>query len=97
MKIISLNKGLEALWYPLIIGLYLWCTPAQANNRLRQNQSLPQQNQISGTITDGTSPLPGVTISIKGKRNNTVSSDFNGQYILSATATDTLIVSFIGF
>jgi TonB-linked SusC/RagA family outer membrane protein len=56
-----------------------------------------QQNQISGTITDGTSALPGVTISIKGKRNNTVSSDFNGQYTLTATATDTLMVSFIGF
>lgn len=56
-----------------------------------------QQNQISGTITDGTSPLPGVTISIKGKRNNTVSSDFKGQYTLTATATDTLMVSFIGF
>ncbi|RTY77518.1 SusC/RagA family TonB-linked outer membrane protein [Flavobacterium sp. LS1P28] len=62
-----------------------------------QNQSLPQQNQISGTITDGTSPLPGVTITIKGKRNNTVSSDFKGQYTLTATATDTLMVSFIGF
>ena len=97
MKIISLNKGLGALWYPLILGLYLCCTLAQANNRLIQNQFQRQQNQISGTITDGTSPLPGVTISIKGKRNNTVSSDFNGQYILSATATDTLIVSFIGF
>ena len=97
MKIISLNKGLGALWYPLIIGFLLSCTPALANNRLRQNQSQRQQNQISGTITDGTSPLPGVTISIKGKRNNTVSSDFNGQYILSANATDTLIVSFIGF
>ncbi|TDE53336.1 SusC/RagA family TonB-linked outer membrane protein [Flavobacterium sp. GT3P67] len=97
MKNFSLNKGLGALWYPLILGLYLCCTPAQANNRLRQNQLQWQQNQISGTITDGTSPLPGVTISIKGKRNNTVSSDFNGQYILSATATDTLMVSFIGF
>ena len=97
MKIISLNKGLGALWYPLILVLYLCCTLAQANNRLIQNQFQRQQNQISGTITDGTSPLPGVTISIKGKRNNTVSSDFNGQYILSATATDTLIVSFIGF
>ncbi len=97
MKNISLNKGLGVLWYPLILGLYLCCNPAQANNRLRQNQLQRQQNQISGTITDGTSPLPGVIISIKGKRNNTVNSDFNGQYILSAIATDTLMVSFIGF
>ena len=97
MKIISLNKGLGALWYPFIIGFLLSCTPALANNRLRPMLSVRQQNPINGIITDGTSPLPGVTISIKGKRNNTVSSDFNGQYILSANATDTLIVSFIGF
>jgi TonB-linked SusC/RagA family outer membrane protein len=97
MKIISLNKGLGALWYPLIFGLYLCGTPAIANNLLRQVQSLPQQTQISGTITDGNNPLPGVTISIKGKATTGTISDFNGQYILSALPNDTLVVAFIGF
>ncbi|MFH6959574.1 SusC/RagA family TonB-linked outer membrane protein [Flavobacterium aquidurense] len=97
MKNYSFYKGRSAFWYLIIIGFTLSNTPALANKLLRQMQSPHQQNQISGTITDGKNPLPGVTISIKGKRNSTVSSDFNGQYILSATATDTLLVSFIGF
>lgn len=97
MKNISFYKGDSALCYLILIGFILSSTPALAHKLLRQPQSKTQQNQINGTITDGTSPLPGVTISIKGKRNNTVSSDFNGQYTLTATATDTLMISFIGF
>jgi TonB-linked SusC/RagA family outer membrane protein len=97
MKIISLNKGLGALWYPLIFGLYLCYTPALANKVLRQNQSISQQNQISGTITDGTSPLPGVSIAVKGKPKSATISDFNGQYILSASPNDTLVATFMGF
>jgi TonB-linked SusC/RagA family outer membrane protein len=97
MKNFSLNKGLGALWYPLIFSLYLCCTPALANNRLRQNQSLPLQNQISGTITDGINPLPGVTISIKGKATTGTISDFNGQYKLTASPDDILVVAFLGF
>jgi TonB-linked SusC/RagA family outer membrane protein len=97
MKKFSFYKGLGALWYPLIFSFYLCCTPALANNRLRQNQSLPQQNQISGTITDGTSPLPGVTISIKGKATTGTISDFDGKYTLTASPRDILIFTYIGF
>jgi TonB-linked SusC/RagA family outer membrane protein len=59
--------------------------------------SARQQNQISGIITDGSNPLPGVTISLKGSKNTTVLSDFDGKYNLSASPVDTLMVSFIGF
>lgn len=97
MKKFSLNKGLGALWYPLIFSFYLCCTPALANNRLRQNQSLPQQNQISGTITDGINPLPGVTISIKGKATTVTISDVDGKYTLTASPNDILVFTFIGF
>ena len=58
---------------------------------------LLQQHQIQGTITDGTNPLPGVTIAIKSKLNSAAISDYSGQYSLSASPSDTLIVSFIGF
>jgi TonB-linked SusC/RagA family outer membrane protein len=97
MKIISLNKGLGALWYSLIFGLYFCCTPAIANKVLRQNQPLLLQTQISGIITDGKDPLPGVTITLKGKPKSTTISDFNGQYTLSASINDTLVVTFMGF
>ncbi|RTZ02741.1 SusC/RagA family TonB-linked outer membrane protein [Flavobacterium bomense] len=96
MKIISLNKGLRALWYPIIFGLYLCCPPAQANNRLRQNQSQWQQNQISGTITDGTNPLPGVTIAVKGQQKMVV-SDFDGKFTITVSSTDILIFTYLGF
>ena len=97
MKIISLNKGVGALWYSLIFGLYFCCTPALANKVLRQNQSLLQQIQIRGTITDGKNPLPGVTITLKGKTKSITISDFNGQFTLSASINDTLVVTFMGF
>lgn len=97
MKIIPLNKGLGALWYLLILGLYLCCTPALAHNILRQNQSLLQQNQIKGTVTDGTYPLSGVTISIKGNSKTATISDLNGKYTIAASPDDTLLFTFMGF
>lgn len=97
MKIISLNKGLGALWYSLIFGLYLCCPPAQANKVLRQIQLPPQQIHISGNITDGTRPLPGVAISIKEKATTVTISDHNGQYRLTASPDDILVFAFMGF
>ncbi|MET3018330.1 SusC/RagA family TonB-linked outer membrane protein [Flavobacterium hydatis] len=64
---------------------------------LRQLQSNSQQNLVHGTITDGTNPLPGVTIALKNKTNSGTISDYNGQYNIAAAVSDTLIVSFIGF
>jgi TonB-linked SusC/RagA family outer membrane protein len=55
-----------------------------------------QETQINGTITDGTTPLPGVTISIKGKPTATI-SDFNGHYSIVASPEDTLVFYFMGF
>ncbi|MES2804100.1 MAG: carboxypeptidase-like regulatory domain-containing protein [Bacteroidota bacterium] len=60
-------------------------------------QSPLQEIQISGTITDGTSPLPGVTISIKGKAAAGTISDFDGKYSLTASPDNILIFTFIGF
>jgi TonB-linked SusC/RagA family outer membrane protein len=94
MKTFSSNKGLAALWYSFIFGFHLCCTPALALNTLQ----IPviQQSQVIGTITDGLNPLPGVTVAVKGKKNNTVITDFNGQYAIQAAPTDVLIISFIG-
>ncbi len=55
------------------------------------------QSQLQGIVTDGSSPLSGVSISIKGKTSNSSITDYNGQYTINAHANDTLIVSFIGF
>lgn len=95
MKTISLNKGLAALWYPFIFGFYLFCTPALARNTLRFSIS-QQQTQVSGIVTDGTNPLPGVSISVKNQRN-TVITDFDGKFTITVSPDANLIFTYIGF
>lgn len=68
-----------------------------AKNISRQGNSLSQQHMVQGTVTDGTNPLPGVTIAIKNKKNNAVISDYSGQFSLTSSPNDTLVVSYIGF
>jgi TonB-linked SusC/RagA family outer membrane protein len=95
MKTFSLNKGLGALWYPFIFGFYLFCTPALARNTPRFSVS-QQQTQVSGIVTDGTLPLSGVSISIKG-RQTTIATDFDGKFAIMASPNDILIFTYIGF
>ncbi|MCV9932874.1 SusC/RagA family TonB-linked outer membrane protein [Flavobacterium sp. LS1R47] len=97
MNNFSFYKGSKALYYLIFFGCFLSFTPVLAKSALRQLQSNPQQNVVSGIITDGTNPLPGVTIAIKSKANSGTISDYNGQYGIIANELDTLVVSFIGF
>lgn len=69
----------------------------QASAHIRNKSSSIQQYQIQGTVTDGTDPLPGVTITIKNKSNTSTISDYSGQYTISVSPNDTLVVSFVGF
>ncbi len=56
-----------------------------------------QNITISGTVSDISSiPLPGVNIQVKGTTNGT-STDFDGNYKISANQGDVLIFSFLGF
>ncbi len=56
-----------------------------------------QNITVSGTVTDVSSvPLPGVNIQVKGTNNGT-STDFDGNYKISANKGDVLIYSFLGF
>ena len=52
---------------------------------------------VSGKVvsSDDGLGLPGVTIQVKGTTTGTV-SDFDGNYTLSADATDVLIFSYVG-
>ena len=56
----------------------------------------PSSLEVQGQINDGTSPIPGATVLIKGEQRGTV-SDFNGRYKLAALPTDTLVISYIGY
>ncbi|WP_166959648.1 SusC/RagA family TonB-linked outer membrane protein [Yeosuana marina] len=56
-----------------------------------------QNITVSGTVTDASSvPLPGVNIQVKGTNNGT-STDFDGNYKISANQGDVLVYSFLGF
>ena len=55
------------------------------------------QQNINGIISDEDGvPLPGVNVVVKGTNNGT-SSDFDGNYSITADQDDTLIFSFVGF
>lgn len=56
-----------------------------------------QENTVRGKILDvnGT-PLPGVTVSIKGTTTGSI-SDINGYYVIKAQKGETLQFSFVGF
>jgi len=52
---------------------------------------------VSGTVLDDSSqPLPGVTIVVKGTTTGTT-TDFDGNYSISASNGDVLVFSYVGF
>mgnify|MGYP003635438858 CR=1 FL=1 len=55
-----------------------------------------QIKNISGTVTDGSDPLPGVSIIVKGTKNGT-QTDFDGKYTIKAAYGATLVYSYIGY
>ena len=59
---------------------------------------MAQDRTVSGTVTstEGNTPLPGVTVRIKGSSTGT-STDVNGKYSLSAGNGQVLIFSFVGY
>lgn len=88
--------GGKAFCFLFLMGSLLSFSSIQAKNKLRKPHSFIQQHQIQGTVTDGINPLAGVSISIKGKSNATL-TDYNGHYTLSAAADDILIFTYIGY
>ena len=52
--------------------------------------------EVSGTVTDGSEPIPGVSVIVKGTTNGTT-TDFDGNYTISANNGDILVFSYVGF
>lgn len=60
-------------------------------------QGMAQSNAITGTVvaaSDNT-PLPGVTVALKGQAKGTV-TDADGKFTIAAQPSDVLVFSFIG-
>ncbi len=58
--------------------------------------SFAQEKTISGTVSDESGPLPGVSVLIKGTTTGT-ETDFDGKYSIKAKTGDTLIFSYLGY
>lgn len=54
-----------------------------------------QKNVIKGVVSDGTLPLPGASIIIKGTQTGT-QTDFDGNYSIEANTGDVLVFSYVG-
>jgi TonB-linked SusC/RagA family outer membrane protein len=54
-----------------------------------------QEKTVSGSVTDATGPLPGVSILIKGTNTGT-ETDFDGNYTIKAQQGNVLVFSFLG-
>jgi TonB-linked SusC/RagA family outer membrane protein len=96
MKNFSFIRGGKTFCFLFLMGTILSVSPILANNSIRQTFNPTQQFQIQGTVTDGSNPLAGVSISIKGKSNATL-TDYNGQYTLSAAPDAILVFSYVGY
>ena len=58
--------------------------------------SFAQESTISGTVTDESGVLPGVSIIIQGSKKG-VETDFDGKYSIKASSGDVLIFRYIGY
>ncbi len=57
---------------------------------------ITQAQEVSGTVSDASGPLPGASVLEKGTTNGT-QTDFDGNYTLEVEAGATLVVSYIGY
>lgn len=58
--------------------------------------SFAQEKTISGTVSDESGALPGVSILIKGTNKGT-DTDFDGKYTIKANTGDVLVFSYLGY
>ncbi|MDI5887404.1 TonB-dependent receptor plug domain-containing protein [Flavobacterium yafengii] len=108
MNIFSFYKG--KWWIPIFLWVYLILTPifsygsiCVVKSKVESHKVIPstalgmtQSIVIAGTVSDSQGVMPGVTVSVKGKLTTTV-TNFDGTYSLSASTTDTLVFSFVGY
>ena len=54
-----------------------------------------QERTITGTVSDGAGPVPGVNVTVKGTKVG-VQTGFDGKYSIKAKTGDVLVYSFVG-
>ncbi len=82
----------------LVMNRQIVLTTAQpGSEEYRRQTEVQQPNQVTGRVTDRIgSPLPGVTVVIKGTTTGTITNE-NGNYILGNISSNAVLVfSFVG-
>lgn len=97
MNYSSFYKDGKALYCIIFSCILLPFSSSFAGSLSRMSKFPFQEITIQGTVTDGNSPLPGVSIAVKNRAGTSAISDYSGQYVITADSGDTLVVSFIGF
>jgi TonB-linked SusC/RagA family outer membrane protein len=93
-------KGRLAIAHVVLCVYYLiwYSPPAYAGNRpnyLFTAYNI-QQQQIQGIVSDASGPVPGISISVKGKNVTTVSNP-DGTFSINTAPSDILVFAGIGF
>ena len=57
---------------------------------------MAQAQEVTGTVSDASGPLPGASVVVKGTTNGT-QTDFDGNYALEVEGDATLVFSYIGY
>lgn len=74
---------------------------ARSNNKpgtMADLRNVRIAKEVRGLVSDSSGPIPGVTISVKGKESVGTTTDLNGKYILSVPdEASILIVSMVGY
>lgn len=83
------------------IMIYMRAQPGQPTHPGSSKSLVRQALEVRGTVTDSTGfPMPGVSVTLKGRTSVGTSTDLNGKYILEIPAdvpSPVLIFSIIGF
>ncbi|WP_419212043.1 SusC/RagA family TonB-linked outer membrane protein [Maribacter sp. X9] len=71
-------------WFGLTLLTMLLCSGINA------------QTTVSGTVSDGAGPIPGVNVILKGTNTGT-STDFDGNYTINVPSSGILVFSYLGY
>jgi len=65
---------------------------------LYQNLAIAQTQQVQGTVSDKSGPVPGASVAEKGVSGNAVSTDENGRFRIALKGTsNTLLITGVGY
>ncbi|SDE47894.1 TonB-linked outer membrane protein, SusC/RagA family [Mucilaginibacter pineti] len=96
-EIFTNHGGCRGIHYPVKFKKVVQHCIASLLFLLMCTAAFAQGNKITGVVSDEKGlPLPGVSVLLKGTQNGTV-TDVNGKFNINATATQTLVFTFLGY